>query len=257
MSILNVNQIQPVGSGQTVTISATNIDTGSATFNIGAGKSIKLYGATSGYSEIVAAAGSASTTFTLPANGGINGQYLQTDGTGSLSWQTVSSEANVKVVAATAQTLSGSSTGFTGLPSTTFYIQLLLHDALWAAGSSLPVFQIGDSGGYETTGYDSTSAWVASYGVGNSANINYGFSFGAQTGLSFSLNAFNGMGHLTKINGNSWVYSFTAQREGYTDIIWGSGAKTLSDTLDRVRIIENAGVNGASGTFNIVYYYTV
>jgi hypothetical protein len=32
MSILNVNQIQPVGSGQTITISATNIDTGSATF---------------------------------------------------------------------------------------------------------------------------------------------------------------------------------------------------------------------------------
>ena len=35
MSILNVNQIQPVGSGQTVTISATNIDTGSATVNAG------------------------------------------------------------------------------------------------------------------------------------------------------------------------------------------------------------------------------
>jgi hypothetical protein len=35
MSILNVNQIQPVGSGQTVTISATNIDTGSATFTGG------------------------------------------------------------------------------------------------------------------------------------------------------------------------------------------------------------------------------
>ena len=35
MSILNVNQIQPVGSGQTVTISATNINTGSATFTGG------------------------------------------------------------------------------------------------------------------------------------------------------------------------------------------------------------------------------
>ena len=35
MSILNVNQIQPVGSGQTVTISATNIDTGSATVTAG------------------------------------------------------------------------------------------------------------------------------------------------------------------------------------------------------------------------------
>ena len=35
MSILNVNQIQPVGSGQTVTINATNIDTGSATVTAG------------------------------------------------------------------------------------------------------------------------------------------------------------------------------------------------------------------------------
>ena len=35
MSILNVNQIQPVGSGQTVTISATNIDAGSATVTAG------------------------------------------------------------------------------------------------------------------------------------------------------------------------------------------------------------------------------
>ena len=111
MSILNVNQIQPVGSGQTVTISATNISAGSATVtagtfsgnltgnvtssgistfsdtvNVGAGKSIRLYGATSGYSEIIAAAGSASTTFTLPANGGSSGEYLQTNGSGELSW---------------------------------------------------------------------------------------------------------------------------------------------------------------------------
>ena len=35
MSILNVNQIQPVGSGQTVTISATNISAGSATLTAG------------------------------------------------------------------------------------------------------------------------------------------------------------------------------------------------------------------------------
>ena len=35
MSILNVNQIQPVGSGQTVTISATNVDAGSATVTAG------------------------------------------------------------------------------------------------------------------------------------------------------------------------------------------------------------------------------
>ena len=107
MSILNVNQIQPVGSGQTVTISAANITASSSTItantfsgslsssgvstfsdtvNVGAGKSIRLYGASSGYSDIIAAAGSASTTFTLPANGGSASQYLQTDGSGALSW---------------------------------------------------------------------------------------------------------------------------------------------------------------------------
>ena len=107
MSILNVNQIQPVGSGQTVTISAANITASSSTItantfsgslsssgvstfsdtvNVGAGKSIRLYGASSGYSDIIAAAGSASTTFTLPANGGSNGQYLQTNGSGALSF---------------------------------------------------------------------------------------------------------------------------------------------------------------------------
>ena len=129
MSILNVNQIQPVGSGQTVTISATNIDTGSATVtagtfsgnlsssgistfsdtvNVGAGKSIRLYGATSGYSQIIAAAGSASTTFTLPANGGSASQYLQTDGAGLLSWASITTGKVLQVV----------TTDYTGLFST-------------------------------------------------------------------------------------------------------------------------------------------
>ena len=69
--------------------------TGIATFTgdvvVGAGKSLRLFGASSGYTEIVASAGSASTTFTLPANGGSASQYLQTDGAGILSWQTVTS----------------------------------------------------------------------------------------------------------------------------------------------------------------------
>ena len=69
-------------------VTSSGVSTFSDTVNVGAGKSIRLYGASSGYSEIVAAAGSASTTFTLPANGGSASQYLQTDGAGVLSWNT-------------------------------------------------------------------------------------------------------------------------------------------------------------------------
>lgn len=129
MSILNVNQIQPVGSGQTVTISAANITASSSTItantfsgalsssgvstfsdtvNVGAGKSIRLYGASSGYSQIVAAAGSASTTFTLPANGGSTSQYLQTNGAGVLSWASITTGKVLQVV----------TTDYTGLFST-------------------------------------------------------------------------------------------------------------------------------------------
>ena len=74
-------------------VTSTGISTFSDTVNVGAGKSIRLYGASSGYSEIVAAAGSASTTFTLPANGGSASQYLQTNGTGTLSWATITTPA--------------------------------------------------------------------------------------------------------------------------------------------------------------------
>jgi hypothetical protein len=66
--------------GTAVTANSTGVQ-------VGAGKSIRLYGSTSGFTDLIAAAGSASTIFTLPANGGSSGQYLQTNGSGTLSWE--------------------------------------------------------------------------------------------------------------------------------------------------------------------------
>jgi len=43
----------------------------------------------SGYVEIAAPSSAGSNTLTLPNNNGTSGQYLQTDGSGGLSWQTV------------------------------------------------------------------------------------------------------------------------------------------------------------------------
>ena len=73
-------------NGQTDTISDSNNG-----FSLdGTNNKLRLYGTSSGYSDIIAAAGSASTTFTLPANGGSSGQYLQTNGSGALSFSTPS-----------------------------------------------------------------------------------------------------------------------------------------------------------------------
>jgi hypothetical protein len=53
---------------------------------------LRLNGSTSGYVEIDAPAAAGSNTLVLPDSNGSSGQYLQTDGSGGLSWATVTSE---------------------------------------------------------------------------------------------------------------------------------------------------------------------
>jgi|688.fasta_scaffold397751_2 hypothetical protein len=48
--------------------------------------SIRLNGSTSGYTEIDAPAVAASNTLVLPTGNGSSGQFLQTNGSGTLSW---------------------------------------------------------------------------------------------------------------------------------------------------------------------------
>ena len=50
---------------------------------------LRLNGSSSGYVELDVPAAAGSHTLTLPDGGGTSGQYLQTDGSGALSWQTV------------------------------------------------------------------------------------------------------------------------------------------------------------------------
>ena len=49
---------------------------------------LRLSGSTSGYVELVAPAAAGSNTLTLPTGNGSSGQYLQTNGSGALSWVT-------------------------------------------------------------------------------------------------------------------------------------------------------------------------
>jgi len=50
---------------------------------------LRLNGSNTGYVELDVPADAGSHTLTLPDGGGSSGQYLQTNGSGGLSWQTV------------------------------------------------------------------------------------------------------------------------------------------------------------------------
>jgi hypothetical protein len=231
-------------NGQTDTISDSNNG-----FSLdGTNNKLRLYGTSSGYSDIIAAAGSASTTFTLPANGGSASQYLQTNGAGVLSWATVSTS---NLTRGTAQsTSSGTGVTFTGIPSTARKITVMF-DGVSTTGSTtndVVIVQIG-SGSITTTGY--TAVWMYSNsGSTGTGNVSTGFPI-ANGDQSYS---FNGWMILTNVSGNTWVAGSVVQGDlpGNDALGFGSGKITLGGTLDQLKI-TTVGSSFDGGSVNILY----
>jgi hypothetical protein len=146
---------------------------------------------------------------------------------------------------------SGTSIDFTGIPSWVKRITVMLSAVSTnAAGSSVYMVQLGDSGGIENTGYNGAASTLSSAVV--SSNFTTGFWLLATGPLNAT--SINGMLVLAKIDGNTWVASGTFGVDNAAATLIVGGRKTLSDTLDRVRITT---VNGTdtfdAGSINILY----
>jgi len=77
---------------------------------------LRLNGSTSGNVSLDAPAVAGNNTLVLPGGNGTNGQYLQTNGSGALSWSTVTSSKILQVVQAfKSDTFTTSSTSFVDL----------------------------------------------------------------------------------------------------------------------------------------------
>jgi len=178
---------------------------------------------------------SGAITVSAPAVSGSNTQTLVAV-TGTLA----------PIVAATAQaSTSGTSIDFTGIPSWVRRITVMFG-AVSTSGSSNFLIQLGDAGGIETTGYDSSAEYGGTAAASSSGAIvrNIGASDNNIGSVVFSL-----------LGSNRWI-GFGVIRPivaGGTGGVCAS-SKTLSDTLDRVRITT---VNGTdtfdNGSINILY----
>lgn len=151
----------------------------------------------------------------------------------------------------TAVTASGTSVDFTGIPSWVKRVTVM-YDGVSTNGTSVPIIQLGDSGGIETTGYlvyvmtsQGASLATSSYTTGYPLDQGNGAAFLHYGAITF-----------TNISANSWVGTITAgsNNSGNFRATTGGGSKTLSATLDRIRITT---VNGTdtfdAGTINIIY----
>ena len=209
---------------------------------------LRLNGATAGYVELNAPDSAASNTLTLPNGNGTSGQYLQTDGSGGLSWQTVTDTGEVWT--SNYQTASSaSSVLWTGIPTDVREVMITFDTWTMGTGSS-QLCEIGTSSGLETSGYrqDQGFGGTATSGSYNSSNSNWGNSF-------FNNTLYNFYGSIVlrkSTSGNTWVCHWQmggGAGNGYLAYIYGS--KTLGGALERIQLRQGSGT--ISGNFALHY----
>ena len=212
--------------------------------------SIVLIGSTSGSITLQEPAVAGTTVLDLPAT---SGNVVVDLATQTLTNKTLTSPTfggtptgvGVLTSGTAVASTSGTSIDFTSIPSWVKRITVMF-DGVSTNGSSIPLIRIGDSGGIASTGYD-TGSW-SNNTTGNSSTT--AFLIAGANGSTYII---NGNATLTNVSGNIWVFSSVTGGSS-VGVQLGAGNKTLSATLDRIRITT---VNGTdtfdAGSINILY----
>ncbi len=150
---------------------------------------------------------------------------------------------------ATAQNAtSGTSIDFTGIPSWAKRITVMLNEVS-TNGTAHFLLQLGDSGGIENSGYVANSVTMDSGGNTAGTTSTGGFVLYHDTAAQNEIGTWT----IANVAGNTWIASHTANKAG-TNATAGSGNKTLSSTLDRVRLTTANGTDTFdAGSVNIMY----
>lgn len=181
-----------------------------------------------------------STAATLTTSG-ITGN-LTGNVTGNLSGSLTSGGS---LTLGTAQTASGTSVDFTGIPSWVKRITVMF-DGVSTNGTSNYIIQLGTSLGFQTSNYIGGSSY------GTQAYNSTGFLIG--NGIFASSLRHSGISSLLLLGSNIWTQNGTFASNSTNNHCYSAGSTTLSNVLDRIRITT---VNGTdtfdAGTINISY----
>jgi len=183
-----------------------------------------------------------NTTNLKNPSSGSNNVVLNADGTSTLTPSNI-----IKSGTAVAST-SGTSIDFTGIPSWVKRVTVMFS-GVSTSGTSECLIQIG-AGSVQTSGYSGAATYVG--GAVSTVNMSSGFTIRSDEAGEIH----HGIATLCCLNSATglWCMSATMGHSNETYTTMSGGSKTLSGTLDRVRITT---VNGTdtfdAGSINILY----
>ena len=181
---------------------------------------------------------------TYPTSDGTSGQYLQTNGAGALSWQTIATPTNITVGTAADLTSQGSIV-YSSIPSNTKRITVLISDLAVTSTSYRPTVRIGSGGSTVSTGYASHIAYNTQHSDVTSGFEIYYWGVAGSTSLDAKMTIDN-------LDGNTWVSSHLGSSEWGT-VQYGAGVITLGGTLDTLELTTTSTGTFSSGTVNVFY----
>ena len=212
--------------------------------------SIVVSGDTSGAITLQAPAVSGTNTLTLPASTDTLVGKATTDTltnktlTSPIIAGTPSGVGTLTAGTAVAST-SGTSIDFTGIPSWAKRVTVMFS-GVSTNGTSVPIIQLGTSGGIQATGYLGGAEYASV-----AANFTTGFGlFRNWVGTFIS----HGSITITNISSNSFVATGVIALSNANATADTAGSVTLSSTLDRLRITTVNGTDAFdAGSINILY----
>lgn len=143
---------------------------------------------------------------------------------------------------------SGTAIDFTGIPAWAKKVTLSFV-GFSTNGTSVPLVQLGDSGGVETPGYLGCTSMISS-STASSTNFTAGIGLGPTWAAAW---VFHGTVVLTLESGATWIAAINAGCSDNNRAMYGGARMTLSSgPLDRVRITMSNGTDAFdAGEINI------
>jgi hypothetical protein len=194
-----------------------------------------------------------STTNLKNPSSGSNNIVLGADGSATITTLTGTTITGTSVrggitSGTTVASTSGTSIDFTGIPSWVKRVTVMFA-GVSTNGGDPKLIQLGTSGGVVSTGYVSNGAYC-----GPGYNTMGAYTSGFIWMVSDAPNLLTGHAIITLLGSNTWVHSATVTRTDDGYVMVSAGSKTLSGTLDRIRITTTNGTNAFdAGSVNILY----